>query len=130
MTSPVMWLSGGCGSTLIPIRIAEPTTRPDHVIDFLHRLTVRCVQLLDLSAVGLLLTDQLGALHVVAASTERARLLELLQLQTDEGPCPECVCYGAVSAPTAGRPGRRAPRATPPASASERSVVKERLRMR
>src|SRR5690348_9492469 len=60
MTSPVMWLSGGCGSTLIPTRTAEPTTRPDHVIDFLHRLTVRCVQVLDLSAAGLLLTDQLG----------------------------------------------------------------------
>ena len=41
---------------------------------------MRCVQVLDLSAAGLLLTDQLGALHVVAASTERDWLLELLQL--------------------------------------------------
>jgi hypothetical protein len=31
---------------------------------------------------------------VVAASTERTRLLELLQMQTDEGPCPECFHSG------------------------------------
>jgi transcriptional regulator with GAF, ATPase, and Fis domain len=46
------------------------------------------------SAAGVLLTDQRGALRVVAASTEQTRLLELLQLQTDQGPCPECFHTG------------------------------------
>jgi transcriptional regulator with GAF, ATPase, and Fis domain len=41
-----------------------------------------------------LLADQRGALRVVAASTEKTRLLELLQLQTDQGPCPECFHTG------------------------------------
>jgi hypothetical protein len=47
------------------------------VIDFLHVLTDRSVQLLDVSAAGLLLADPRGELRVVAASNETARLLGL-----------------------------------------------------
>src|ERR1043166_5649884 len=65
------------------------------VIDFLHVLAERCVQLLGVSAAGLLLTDLQGALQVVAASSERTRLLELFQLQTDQGPCLDCFRTGA-----------------------------------
>ena len=60
------------------------------VIDFLHVLTDRSVQLLDVSAAGLLLADPRGELRVVAASSEAARLLELFQLQNDQGPCLDC----------------------------------------
>jgi hypothetical protein len=60
------------------------------VIDFLHVLTDRSVQLLDVSAAGLLLADPRGVLRVVAASSEAARLLELFQLQNDQGPCLDC----------------------------------------
>src|ERR1700685_1456526 len=60
------------------------------VIDFLHVLTSRSVQLLDVSAAGLLLANPRGELRVVAASSEAARLLELFQLQSDQGPCPDC----------------------------------------
>jgi transcriptional regulator with GAF, ATPase, and Fis domain len=64
------------------------------VIDFLHVLTDRSVQLLDVSAAGLLLADPRGELRVVAASSEAARLLELFQLQNDEGPCLDCFRAG------------------------------------
>ncbi len=64
------------------------------VIDFLHVLTDRSVQLLDVSAAGLLLADPRGELRVVAASTEAARLLELFQLQNDQGPCLDCFRSG------------------------------------
>src|SRR5712671_5213838 len=60
------------------------------VIDFLHVLTDRSVQLLDVAAAGLLLADPRGELRVVAASSEAARLLELFQLQNDQGPCLDC----------------------------------------
>src|SRR5580693_3068486 len=64
------------------------------VIDFLHVLTGRSAALLDVSAVGLLLADQRGELRVVAASSEAARLLELFQLQSDQGPCLDCFRSG------------------------------------
>ena len=64
------------------------------VIDFMHVLTDRSVQLLDVAAAGLLLADPRGELRVVAASSEAARLLELFQLQNDEGPCLECFRAG------------------------------------
>ncbi|GGK43576.1 transcriptional regulator [Pilimelia terevasa] len=76
------------------VELADTLVADFDLIDFLHRLTVRCAGLLDVAAAGLLLADQRGALRVVAASTEETRLLEVLQLQTDEGPCPECFHTG------------------------------------
>lgn len=57
------------------------------VTDMLYRLVDHAVHLLDVSEAGLLLSDQRGSLQVMAATHERARLLELFQLQADEGPC-------------------------------------------
>jgi transcriptional regulator with GAF, ATPase, and Fis domain len=64
------------------------------VIDFLHMLTGRSVQLLDVSAAGLLLADPRGQLRLVAASSEAVRLVELFQLQNDQGPCLDCFRSG------------------------------------
>jgi GAF domain-containing protein len=64
------------------------------IIDFLHVLTTRSVELLDVSAAGLLLADPRGELRVVAASSEAARVLELFQLQSDQGPCLDCFRSG------------------------------------
>jgi transcriptional regulator with GAF, ATPase, and Fis domain len=57
------------------------------VVDLLGELTDTCVQLLDVTTAGIMLSDQRGLLRVLASSTETTRLLELLQLQNDEGPC-------------------------------------------
>lgn len=81
------------------------------VIDFLHLLTDRSVRLLDASAAGLLLADPRGELRVVAASSERARLLELFQLQNDQGPCLDCFRTGQpVAVPDLSAETRRWPR--------------------
>jgi GAF domain-containing protein len=64
------------------------------IIDFLHLLTDRSAALLDVSAAGLLLADPRGKLRVVAASSEAARLLELFQLQNEQGPCLDCFVSG------------------------------------
>nr|WP_308259332.1 GAF and ANTAR domain-containing protein [Pseudonocardia sp. H11422] len=53
-------------------------------------MALDCVALLPVDAAGLLLSDQRGALQVASSSTEQVHLLELLQLQADEGPCPDC----------------------------------------
>jgi transcriptional regulator with GAF, ATPase, and Fis domain len=76
------------------VELADTLVDDFDLMDFLHGLTERCAQMLGVAAAGLLLTDQREGLRVVAASTERTRLLELLQSQTDEGPCPECFRTG------------------------------------
>ena len=76
------------------VALADTLVDDFDVVDFLHQVTVRCAQVLGVSAAGVLLADQRGTLQVVAASTEQTRLLELLQLQTDQGPCPECFHTG------------------------------------
>lgn len=76
------------------VELADTLVDDFDVVDFLHQVTVRCAEVLGVSAAGVLLTDQRGTLQVVAASTEQTRLLELLQLQTDQGPCPECFHTG------------------------------------
>ena len=76
------------------VEMADTLVDDFDVIDFLHTLTERCVALLGISAAGLLLTDATGTLQLVAASSERTRLLELFQLQTAEGPCVDCFRTG------------------------------------
>ncbi len=86
------------------------------VIDLLHHLVESCTQLLAVDTAGILLSDGRGALQVMAYSTEAVRLLELLQLQTNEGPGLDCFHTGrAISASdlteTADRWPQFAPRA-------------------
>jgi hypothetical protein len=76
------------------VQLADTLVAGFDVIDFLHTLTERCVDLLDVDAAGILLVDQRGFLQLVAASTEQARLLELFQLQDEEGPCLDCYHSG------------------------------------
>ncbi len=64
------------------------------VVDLLTRLTDRCVEVLDVTAAGLLLVDSSGELRVVASSSEAMHTLELFELQSSEGPCFECFQTG------------------------------------
>jgi transcriptional regulator with GAF, ATPase, and Fis domain len=83
------------------------------IIDFLHVLTDRSAQLLDVAAAGLLLADPRGDLRVIAASSEAARLLELFQLQSDQGPCLDCYRTGQpVHIPDMAAAAERWPRFT------------------
>jgi len=64
------------------------------VNELLTQLAADCARLLDVSAVGLLLADPSGALHVVAASSERVADLEAFQAQRAQGPCHTCYLDG------------------------------------
>jgi transcriptional regulator with GAF, ATPase, and Fis domain len=77
------------------VELADNLVADFDLIDFLRLLTDRCVGMLDASAAGVLLADRDGELRVMAASSEQVRLLELFQLQNDEGPCLECFRSGA-----------------------------------
>ena len=82
------------------VELADTMVADFDVIDFLHRLSQRSAQLLDAAAAGVLLADPRGELRLVAASTEAARVLELFQIQNDEGPCLDCFRTGQpVAAP-------------------------------
>jgi len=102
------------------------------IIDSLTALTARCVELLDTAATGILLADAEGHLRLIAASSEQARLLELFQLQYDEGPCLEAFATGHAVVETDLRSAlERWPRFTPYAvGAGYDSVYAMPLRLR
>jgi GAF domain-containing protein len=99
------------------VEIADTLVDEFDLIEFLHMITNRAADLVDASAVGLLLADQRGRLEFVAGSDENVRLLELFQLQNREGPCLEAFHSGQPVinvdlAEAAERWPRFAPRAT------------------
>ena len=69
------------------VELADTLVADFDVVDFLHTLTLRCVDLFDVDAAGLMLADARDELRLVAASAEQVELLELLELQSEEGPC-------------------------------------------
>src|ERR1700694_616521 len=76
------------------VELADTMVDDFDVIEFLHRLAERCVELLDCTEAGLLLVDAAGVLRVMASSSERSDALDLLQIQNDEGPCFQCFHRG------------------------------------
>ncbi|TQJ02267.1 GAF and ANTAR domain-containing protein [Amycolatopsis cihanbeyliensis] len=93
------------------VELADTMVDDFDVIDFLHLLVDRCVELLSVDAAGLLLADQHGKLQLIATSNEQARLLELFQLQNDDGPCLDAFATGSrVGDPGLTRASGRWPR--------------------
>ncbi|HET6292607.1 MAG TPA: GAF and ANTAR domain-containing protein [Kribbella sp.] len=76
------------------VELADTLVADFDVIDFLHTLTERSVELLQADAAGLILVDPHGQLHVLASTTDQARVLELFELQASEGPCLDCYTTG------------------------------------
>jgi hypothetical protein len=76
------------------IELSDTLVDDFDIIEFLDRLAARCSELLGVSACGILLADHHGALNLVAASSEQARLVELSQLQNLEGPCMDAFSTG------------------------------------
>ena len=76
------------------VELADTLVAGYDLMEFLQTLADRCVELLEVDAAGLLLADSRGSLRLVAASTEQARVVELFQIQNDEGPCLDCYRSG------------------------------------
>jgi len=76
------------------LQLADTLIADFDIIDLLTILSDRCVVLTDADAAGILLVDSDEKLRVLAASSEQARLLELFQIQNDEGPCLEAFATG------------------------------------
>jgi GAF domain-containing protein len=76
------------------VDLADNLVEDFDVIEMLTVLVDRCVQLLDVSAAGVMLIAPDGDLRVAASSSEAMRVVELFELQSEEGPCPDCFRTG------------------------------------
>lgn len=76
------------------LELADTLVEDFDVVDLLTRLADRCVNVLGVSAAGVMLSTPDGELRLVASSSETMRVLETFELQADEGPCLEAFRTG------------------------------------
>jgi transcriptional regulator with GAF, ATPase, and Fis domain len=76
------------------VELADTLVDEFDLIEFLQMVTGHISSIADATAAGLLLADHHGDLHLMAATDERAHMLELFQVQKVEGPCQDCFTGG------------------------------------
>lgn len=78
------------------VELADTLVADYDVIELAQRLVDECVQLLTVDAAGILVAAPGSGLQVLASTSEQTRLLELLQVQADAGPCLAAYQTGQV----------------------------------
>jgi GAF domain-containing protein len=76
------------------VELADNLVDDFDVIDVLTMLSDRFVDAIDVAAAGVMLASPGGELQYVASSSESMMVLELFQIQVDEGPCMDCYRSG------------------------------------
>jgi len=76
------------------VELADTLVDDFDMVEFLQLLARRCVELFGAVEAGLMLADPAGTLRYMASSSERAKILELFELQSEEGPCLDCFRSG------------------------------------
>jgi len=69
------------------VEMADNLVDTFDVVDLLTKLADQCVNVLGVSAAGVMLVSADGDLRLVASSSEAMRVVELFELQAKEGPC-------------------------------------------
>ena len=72
------------------VELADSLVDEFDVVDLLSLLAERTVEVLDVSAAGIILAGNANGLKAVASSSETMRLVELFEIQAEEGPCLDC----------------------------------------
>jgi len=78
------------------VEVADTLVDDFDVIEFLETLTRHTAEVSDAASAGLLLTDAHGQLQYMASSATSVELLELFQLQYQEGPRLDCFRTGTA----------------------------------
>lgn len=76
------------------VELADTLVADFDVVELLTVLGDRCVEVLDVGAAGIMLAAPEGDLRVMASSSEAMRVLELFELQAQEGPALDCYRTG------------------------------------
>jgi len=76
------------------VEIADTLVDDFDVVELLTTLVDRCVEVLDISAAGIMLVAPEGDLRVMTSSSDTMRVVELFELQAHEGPCLDCYRTG------------------------------------
>jgi GAF domain-containing protein len=98
------------------VEVADTLVVDFDIVDFLQMVTARSADMTRAEAAGLVLANERNQLQFMAASQESVKLLELFQLQAEEGPCLDCFRYGtAVANADLARAAERWPRFAPEA---------------
>lgn len=77
------------------VTLADTLVADYDVVDLLQTLVDTCSELLDASAAGIMLADNAGELAIVASTSEKSRVVEMMQLSSGSGPCVECFRTGS-----------------------------------
>ena len=94
------------------VEVARHAVRASETVDVLLLLSERAVAILPVQACGVLVRDAGGRLRAVGSSSASAELLDLFQIQEDEGPCVECLRTGSAVSVAAADVQARWPRFT------------------
>src|SRR3984957_16434429 len=78
------------------VELADTLVEDYDPIEFLHRLAERCVSVLGMTEAGVVLADPNGPPRAPAPSSERMHLIELIEVQREDGPCLDCWRTGEV----------------------------------
>ncbi len=69
------------------VQLADTLVEDFDLVDLLTLLVDRCVGVIGVTAAGVMLVAPAGDLRLAASSSEEMRVVELFEIQTDEGPC-------------------------------------------
>lgn len=90
------------GTTLFAhlLYLADSLVSDFDIVDLATHLVEACHDLLPISSAGIMLDDRNDRLRVLASSTEAGEVLELMELQNNEGPCLDAFRTGELISAT------------------------------
>ena len=76
------------------VKVADTLREDFDLVEFLHDLTVNAARVSGAASAGLVLLDHQDRVRYMASSNEEGKMLELFQIQNDDGPCLDAITGG------------------------------------